>query len=266
MVRLQRNPVLRERSVAFGQELLGMLGWKPAAATVMNTLTDHPCPQPAVSRHSLAVVTAALPGSSGSCGRLCAGLESKAWQTDFFAPASGPRIAGSHSLLPGNRLLPVEVLRKAIDIGGYPTVLFVLSNSVASVPVLKALMQSRLACRSRRIAYLHDEDFTALFEDFLGSETTMEPAAAGGNAWPWTWGTNLLSSGAGWSLRFLVETGALDGVVVGSTARRDALRATLGSAADRLSIEVAVPEAVGRTLCEMPGLRGAVPIPLHVGA
>ena len=245
MVRLQRNPALRERSVAFGQTLLDTVGWRPAAAAVMNTLTDRPHPQPAVTRQTLAVVTPALPGSTCSCGRLCAGLESKAWQTDFFAAASGPRIARSQSLLTGNRLLPVEVLRTAIDVGSYSTVLFVLSNTPASLPVLKALMQSRLGCRSRRIAYLHDEDLAALFEDFLGTSLTTD---------------------AGNSLRFLVETGALDGVVVESTARRDAMRATLGGAADRLSIEVAAPEAVGSTLCELPGMRGAVPTPLHAHA
>ena len=139
----------------------------------------------------------------------------------------------------------MEVLRTAIDVGSYSTVLFVLSNTPASLPVLKALMQSRLGCRSRRIAYLHDEDLAALFEDFLGTSLTTD---------------------AGNSLRFLVETGALDGVVVESTARRDALRATLGGAADRLSIEVADPEAVGSTLCELPGMRGAVPTPLHAHA
>jgi glycosyltransferase involved in cell wall biosynthesis len=244
MGRLLSTPALRARSVEYGQKLLGMLGWKPAAAAVMATLTDRPHPQPAVTRQTLAVVTPALPGSTCSCGRLCAGLESKAWQTDFFAAAFGPRIARSQSLLTGNRLLPVEVLRKAIDVGSYPTVLFVLSNTPASLPVLKALMQSRLGCRSRRIAYLHDEDLTALCEDFLGTSLTTY---------------------AGNSLRFLVETGALDGVVVESTARRDALRVTLGSAADRLSIEVAAPEAVGSTLCELPGMRGAVSTPVHVG-
>ena len=221
-----------------------MLGWKPAAAAVMNTLADRPRLQPVAARPTIAVVTATPPGSTGSSGRLCAGLESKAWQTDFFATASGPEIARSQSRLTGNRLLPVEVVRKAIDVGSYSTVLFVLSNAPASVPVLKALMQTRLGCRSRRIAYLEDEDLRSLFEDFLNTS----PAAD-----------------TGYGLRFLVETGELDGVVVGSTAHRDALRTTLGNAAERLSIEVAALESVGRTLCEMPGLQAAAPTPLHVG-
>ena len=245
MRRLQNTPALRERSVAYGQKLLGMLGWKPAAAAVMNTLADRPRLQPAAARPTIAVVTATPPGSTGSSGRLCAGLESKAWQTDFFATAYGPEIARSQSRLTGNRLLPVEVLRKAIDVGSYSTVLFVLGNSAASVPVLKALMQSRLGCRSRRLAYLEDEDLTALFEDFLNTSLVTD---------------------AGYSLCSLVETGELDGVVVGSTAHRDALRTTLGNAAERLSIEVAALESVGRTLCEMPGMQAAAPTPLHVGA
>jgi glycosyltransferase involved in cell wall biosynthesis len=245
MVRLQQTPALRERSVACGQKLLGMLGWKPAAAAVMNTLTDRPHPKPAVTRPILAVVTATPPGSTDSCGSLCAGLESKAWQTDFFTAASGPGIARSQSLLTGNSLLPVEVLRKAIDVGRYSKVLFVLANSAASLPVLKALMQTRLGCRPRRIAYLHDEDLTALFEEFLGTSLTTD---------------------AGYGLRFLVETGALDGVVVGSAAHCEALRATLGSSAERLSIEIAALEAVGNTLCELPRKRGAVTAPVQLGA
>jgi len=245
MVRLQQTPALRERSVACGQKLLGMLGWKPAAAAVMNTLTDRPHPKPAVTRPILAVVTATPPGSTDSCGSLCAGLESKAWQTDFFTAASGPGIARSQSLLTGNSLLPVEVLRKAIDVGRYSKVLFVLANSAASLPVLKALMQTRLGCRPRRIAYLHDEDLTALFEEFLGTSLTTD---------------------AGYGLRFLVETGALDGVVVGSAAHCEALRATLGSSAERLSIEIAALEAVGNTLCELPRKRGAVTTPVQLGA
>jgi hypothetical protein len=139
----------------------------------------------------------------------------------------------------------VEVLRKAIDVGRYSKVLFVLANSAASLPVLKALMQTRLGCRPRRIAYLHDEDLTALFEEFLGTSLTTD---------------------AGYGLRFLVETGALDGVVVGSAAHCEALRATLGSSAERLSIEIAALEAVGNTLCELPRKRGAVTAPVQLGA
>ncbi len=242
MMRLQQHPALRERSVAFGQKLLGMLGWKPAAAAVINTLTDRPHPRPAVTRPALAVVTATPPGSTGSCERLCEGLESKAWQTDFFTAASGPGVHRSRLLLNGNRLLPVEVVRKAIDVGSYSTVLFVLSNAPASVPVLRALMQTRLGCQSRRIAYLEDEALTALFEAFLETSLDMD---------------------AGYSLRSLVESGELDGVVVGSTAHRDAVREALGSAAERLLIEVAGLESVGRTLCELPAMQAAAPAPLH---
>jgi hypothetical protein len=58
----------------------------------------------------------------------------------------------------------------------------------------------------------------------------------------------------------------LDGIVVGSADRCEAVRATLGSAAERLSIEVAAPEAVGRMLCELPRKRGAATTPVQLGA
>jgi hypothetical protein len=58
----------------------------------------------------------------------------------------------------------------------------------------------------------------------------------------------------------------LDGVVVESAARCEAVRATLGSSAERLSIEIAALEAVGNTLCELPRKRGAVTTPVQLGA
>jgi len=246
MLRLRHNPALRERSAASGQKLLGTLGWKPAAATVIDTLTQRPHPRPAVAGTPLAVVAATPAERSGACGRLWAGLQSTAWRTDFFAAESGPTIGGCQPILPGNRLFPAEVLRKAIDVGGHATVLFVLDDTPDSALVMKALLQSRLGCPSRRIAYLPDEDLTPPLADFLG------PAPTGGPP-------------AGWGLRFLVETGALDGVVVTTTARRDAVREALGGAADRLAIEVAAPEDVGRLLWERQWLRDAAPTPLPFG-
>jgi hypothetical protein len=150
--------------------------------------------------------------------------------------------------LSGNRILPVEVLRKALDIGSHATVLFVLGNSTADVPVLKALMQTRLGCRSRRIAYLHDTDLTILVEAFLRPPLTIEAGIANWNAVPWMRGRSEPASEAGWSLRFLADMGALDGIVVASHDRRDALRTALGSDATAWAIDVMTPEAMGATL------------------
>jgi hypothetical protein len=161
-------------------------------------------------------------------------------------------VAASQPLLADNRILPVEVLRKALDIGSYGTVLFVLGHSVADVPVLKALMQTRMGCRSRRIAYLHDGDLDALVEAFLEQPLSMAAGAASQDRAPWMCGTNEPVSAAGRSLRFLVETGALDGVFVASHDRRDALRTALGSDAKNWTIDVATPETLGATLCGMP--------------
>jgi len=256
MERLYSTPALRAQSVAQGQQLLAMLGWKPAAAAVMATMTDRPRGRPLATGSALAVVVAEPSAGSGS--DLGAGLESAAWQTDFFVAGSGPSVAAAQPLLADNRILPVEVLRKALDIGCYGTVLFVLGHSAADVPVLKALMQTRLGCRSRRIAYLHDGDLNALVEAFLEQPLSMEGEAAGQDRVPWMRGTNEPASAAGRSLRFLVETGALDGILVASHDLCDALRAVLGSDAKSWTIDVATPETLGATLCGMPGMPRAV--------
>ena len=239
MERLLSTPALRERSVAYGRKLLTMLGWKPAAAAVMATLTDRPLDPPTAATGAALAVAAAKPP---------AGLESAAWRTDFFVACSGPRVAASQPLLSGNCILPADVLRKALDIGSHATVLFVLGNSTADVPVLKALMQTRLGCRSRRIAFLHDTDLTILVEAFLGPPLTIEAGIAGGHAVPWMRGRSEPASAAGWSLRFLADTGALDGIVVASHDRREALRTVLGSNATTWAIDVVTPETMGVTL------------------
>jgi len=239
MERLQSTPALRERSVAYGQKLLGMLGWKPAAAAVMATLTDRPLGPPTTATGAALAVVAAKPP---------AGLESAAWRTDFFVAGLGPRVAVLQPLVSGNRILPVEVLRKALDIGSHETVLFVLGNSTGDVPVLKALMQTRLGCRSRRVAYLHDTDLTTLVEAFLGPPLATEAGIADWNAVSWMRGSVEPASAARRSLRFLLDTGALDGIVVASHDQRDALRTVLGSDATTWAIDVVGPEAMGATL------------------
>ena len=168
-------------------------------------------------------------------------------------------MAPSQPLRSGNRRLPVEVLRKALDVGSYGTVLFVLGNSAADVPVLKAVMQTRLGCRSRRIAYLRDADLTTLVEAFLGRPLSTEKGIAGCDAMPWLHGMTDPSASAT-SLRFLLEMGALDGIVVASHARRDHLRALFDSTANRCAIEVVAPETVGATLCGTPRMPRAVAV------
>ena len=256
MERLHGTPGLRARSVAHGRQLLASLGWKPAAAAVMATLTDRPKRQRAVTGTALAVVVAEPSHDTGST--LEAGLASASTRTDCFVVGSGPRMAPSQPLRSGNRHLPVEVLRKALDVGSYGTVLFVLGNSAADVPVLKAIMQTRLGCRSQRIAYLRDADLTTLVEAFLGRPLNTETGVAGRDAMPWLYGMTDPASSAASSLFFLLEMGALDGIVVASHTRRDHVRAVLGSAATRWAIDVVAPETVGATLCGTPRTSRAV--------
>jgi glycosyltransferase involved in cell wall biosynthesis len=250
MERLHGTPALRARSVAHGRQLLESLGWKPAAATVMATLTERP--RPLAARAALAVVAVEPPADSG--WTVGVGLESTAWQTDFFVPGSGPRVSASPTLLPGNSQLPVEVLRKAVEIGSYRTVLFILNDSIADVPIMKALMQTRLICDSRRIAYLRDGTLATLLEAFLGESLKMAAGSIGQDCVPWMQTAFVSESAADWSLRFLMETGALHGLVVESPDQRDALRAALGGDAERWTIDVATAE----TLCGMP----VVPMPV----
>jgi glycosyltransferase involved in cell wall biosynthesis len=261
MERLHGTPSLRAQSVAHGQQLLESLGWKVAAADVMATLTDRPRVGQAATGPAVAVVAAQPPDDRGS--KLQAGLESSGWRTDFFVTGAGPRGAASQPLLSGNRHLPVEVLRKAIESGNYGTVLFVLGNSAADVPILKALMQTRLGCGSRRIAYLHDGDLTALVEAFLGEPLIREAGSVGRDGVPWMRGTGEPASAAAGSLRFLLETGALDGLVVASHDSRDALRTLLGSDATRWAIDVAAAETVGVTVCGRPRMPMAVATVSH---
>lgn len=256
MQRLQSEPDLRACSVAHGRQLLASLGWKPAADAVMATLAVPPRVVSAVTGSALAVVAAQPALESGST--LEVGLESASWRTDFFVAGSGPRMAPSQPLRSGNRHLPVEVLRTALERNSYGTMLFVLGNAAVDVPVLKAVMQTRLGCRSRRIAYLRDADLTALVAAFLGRPLPMPPGNAERGDGQGTRGMNAPASSAAWSLRFLLETGALDGIIVASQSRRDQVRAMLGGTGKRCAIDVVAPETVGAALCGAPRLSRAV--------
>jgi glycosyltransferase involved in cell wall biosynthesis len=244
MNRLVAEPDVSARSVAFGRRLLEGLGWSRAAGVVMSHLApqQHKRPRPpAVTRRCVAVVGALPPARTGIAARTLTHLQSPLWRSDFFDCNPGPTTLTPSGLLPGNRVLPVEVLRTVLDRGGHGTVVFVLGNSDHHVKAVEALIRTRGASATRRLAYLHEANLTVLLRAWLGSDWERLPAAAPPDAPPgWMRRTLAGTPAMATALRYLAEHGELDGVIVNSFACRDLVRTALGPLADRWSIDVAL--------------------------
>ena len=243
MTRLASEPGLPGRSVAFGRRLLEGLGWSRAAGMMMAHLAppgQRPRP-PTATQRRVAIVGALPPARTGIAARTRAHLQSPRWRSDFFDCNPGPSTATQTALLPGNRVLPVEVLRPVLDRDGHGTVVFVLGNSDHHVKAVEALMRTRGVSATRRLAYLHEANLTELLRAWLGNDWERLPAAPPPHVPP-GWmrralaGTPAMATG----LRYLAEHGELDGVIVNSAACRDLVRAVLGPLADRWSIDVAL--------------------------
>ena len=243
MTRLVAQPDLPGRSVAFGRRVLESLGWSRAAGMVMSHLASpaqRPRP-PATARRRVAVVGALPPARTGIAARTLAHLQSPRWRSDFFDCNPGPSTTTPPGLLPGNRVLPVEVLRTVLDRDGHGTVIFVLGNSDHHVKAVEALMRTRGASPARRLAYLHEANLTVLLRAWLGDDWEQLPAAAPPDAPPGWMRRALAGTPAmATALRYLAEHGDLDGVIVNSFACRDLVRTVLGPLADRWSIDVAL--------------------------
>lgn len=242
MGRLAADPSLAAGSLAFGRRLLEGLGWTRAANTVMEHLVpaEHRPRSPAASR-SVAVVGALPPARTGIAAYTLEHLQSSRWRTDFFDCNSGLPTAPPPGLLPGNRVLPVEVLRTVLDRNEHGTTVFVLGNSVHHVKTAEALMRTRGTSASRRLAYLHEANLTVLFRAWLGtgweqSVSRHVPAVPPGWIRRALLGTPALAA----ALRYLAEHGELDGVIVNSEACRDLVRTVLEPLAHNWSIDVAM--------------------------
>ena len=259
MERLIREPQLRAASLAYGSRLLAGLGWRPAAAKVMGQLQPPP---PAVPTGAIAVVGALPPARTAIAPYTLSYLQSPSWRTDFFEANPGPAFTADHDLLPGNRVLPAEVLAPALARGRHDTLIFVLGNSAHHVKVLQAAMSTRLGCRQRRLAYLHEANLTLLLRAYLGTRFyDLPPSSPMDDGKPWINRALEAAPEIGSGLRFLAETAGFDGLIVNSHACRDLIRAALGPAADRWTIDVAfLPIAPAAT----PG-RSPATGPLHVG-
>lgn len=259
MERLIREPQLRTASLAYGRRLLAGLGWRPAAAKVMEELQPPP---PAVPAGEIAVVGALPPARTAIAPYTLAYLQSASWRTDFFDASPGPAFAADHDLRPGNHVLPAEVLAPALARGRHDTLIFVLGNSAHHVKVLQAAMGTRLGCRQRRLAYLHEANLAVLLRSYLGPWfDDLPPALPAVNAEPWIQRALVATPAIGRGLRFLAETAGFDGLIVNSRACRDLIRAAVGPAADRWTIDVAFLPVVPASTPERSSATGA----LHVG-
>lgn len=262
MERLIDRPELREESLAYGRRLLASLGWRPAAAAVIRSL--EPCPSAPPSGRS-AVVGALPPAATAIAPYTLAGLQSSAWRTDFFDANPEPELAAGLSLLPGNRLLPAEVLPAALARGSHDTVIFVLGNSPHHVKTLRSVMATRLGCRQRRLAYLHEANLAVPLRGLLGDGFYDLPAPPPATAAAdWIERTLAAVPDIGRSLLFLAETAHCDGLLVNSAACRALIEAALGPVASRWTIDViGLPIMADEAAC--PGPATAASDPLHVG-
>jgi len=259
MERLIREPQLRATSLAYGRRLLADLGWRPAAAKVMGQLQPPP---PAAPTGEIAVVGTLPPARTAIAPYTLAYLQSPLWRTDFFEANPGPAFVADHDLLPGNRVLPAEILAPVLARGRHDTVIFVLGNSAHHVKVLQAAISTRLGCRQRRLAYLHEANLAYLLRAFLGPRFyRLPPASRADGATPWIRRALQAAPETGSGLRFLAETAGFDGLIVNSHACRDLIRAALGPAADRWTIDVAFHPVVPASAPDRSPATG----PLHVG-
>lgn len=259
MGRLVEEPALRARSLARGHELLAELGWRPAAAAVMEELTARP---PHRRGRAIAVVGVLPPEQTAIAACTLEHMQSELWRTDFFDANPGPTLHGDRRLLAGNRLLPVEVLDTAMRHGDHDSVVFVLGNSEHHVKVLRAALQTRIGCRQRRLAYLHEVNLRSLLRAHLGMSTHDLPRGACWSDEPWVRHTLEAVPEIGQSLRFLVDAVGLDGLIVNSDACRRLARAALGPDRDHLPVEVAFLPIVDDVQARPARPAGA---PLHVG-
>ena len=101
-------------------------------------------------------------------------------------------------------------------------------------------MRTRLGCRQRRLAYLHEANLACVLRAYLGAQFhDLPPAPPANTAEPWIRRALQAAPEIGSGLRFLAETAAFDGLIVNSQACRDLIRAALGPVADRWKIDVA---------------------------
>jgi glycosyltransferase involved in cell wall biosynthesis len=279
MGRVVASPSLAEKSLARGRDLLAGLGWARAAETVMHHIAGRcgpaapGAPAPAPGRRRLAVVAALPPAQTAIAAYTIRHLQPPRWRTEFFDANFSLETASPTGLRPSSRVLPVEVLRPALDRGRHAAVIHVLGNSPHHVKVLEAMMATRDTPGGRRIAYLHEANLSSAFQSWLGDGFDRLPVAVPTEtSIPWIDRATATMPDIGRCLRFLAERAELDGLLVNSAACRDLVRAAIGGLADRWSIDVAhlpIERAEEPAVIPFPGHRLSTPSrqrPLMIGS
>lgn len=270
MIRAVRSPELQGASRLFGKRLLAQeMGWDKAAGAVMASIAE-PARTWALStpaRPRLAVIAALPPARTGTAHLALAHLQSDQWETTFYDANPGPTLTTQDKLLPLSRVLPAEVFPAASIRDHHDAAIFVLGNSSHHAGVLEAMMRSR-GCAMRRLAYLHECGLESLFRSWLGdtarSQRLPSPPPAQGGIPDWISRALAAKPTLSHWLGFLAERAELDGVIVNSAACRDLIQATLGSLADRWTIDVAFNPVVDPAIT-LSGVKGKDEI-LRVGS
>jgi len=243
MLRSVTDSTVAARSLVFGQELFARLGWSQAAATIMEHVDGRAAGPRRIrpDRPRLAVVAALPPARTAIAAYTLRHLQSDRWRTDFYDANPGPRVSAPAGLTADSRILPVEVLRPALDRGRHATVVHVLGNSEHHAKVLEAVMWTRSIPGVRRLAYLHEANLSSAFRSWLGDALDILPVSTPATAGP-AWIRKAIAEhpDMGRCLRFLAERGELDGLIVNSAACRDLVLAATGLLADRWTIDVAL--------------------------
>ena len=238
LARLCDDPSLATVSIAFGQAVLTQLSWDRSAGLVAEAISSPPRPAPAANlRPRIAVAGVLPPQGTGIAAYTLRHMQSRHWGTDFFTdayPRSGS-VADGGELLPGNRVIPQEILSLALRREPYGHAIFVLGNSPHHEGALKAMLSTRLDASAKRWVYLHEADIWALLSGFLGAQSKSmlpeEPAAGPRGAPLWIHRALKEFPGLRPSLQFLRRKGRLDGLFVNSLACRDLIQAALGEEA-----------------------------------
>lgn len=239
-------------SLSHGRRVLSGLSWPVSADRVAEAFAPTgPLPARAFRRPSVAVIGVLPPQDTGIAPYTLRHLQSEAWRTDFFSRETPEASA----LLPGNRVLPPEILPHALQGAPYQEEVYVLGNSRHHGHVLEALLATRTGSGARRWAYLHEADAWAPLSTHLGRAATLllpekpEPVPAGAPAWI----QRALRAFPGLrpALRFLRRKGGLHGLLVNSTACKELVRHALGQEAEgweirTLFLPVAPPAATPR--------------------
>jgi hypothetical protein len=217
--RLRADPGLRSRSLDFGAQVLGRIGWPTAARRIAECLRSAEPVAAATSVRILEpparVAVVAAPGSDADARDDLAGPWAAGCGTDLFLPAAATP-ATSHRTA---RIYPIDVVRTVVTAARYRRAVFVLGAVADPVEQLLAL---RIGSGVERWVYVPGPNPAGLLATSLGARCP-DPAAA---------------------LRWLMEKGEITGFLVDDGACRARIVAALGGMTAGVRVELRHPAAV----------------------